>query len=108
MIKTCYRGMSKDDEPGYFFLFMLIWFSFSIFVGFGTFWGLYYFSPIFGDPLHYLGWMSGIGTWFAMLARWLQFVSQNQRGVFDKPKVKKEKPKDTSREDTMAWIKEMK
>lgn len=39
MIKTCYRGMIKDDEPGYFFLFLLIWFSFSAFVGFGTFWG---------------------------------------------------------------------
>ncbi|UGO49493.1 hypothetical protein MERCI_18 [Klebsiella phage vB_KaeM_Merci] len=39
MIKTCYRGMIKCDEPGYFFLFLLIWFSLSAFVGFGTFWG---------------------------------------------------------------------
>ena len=108
MIKTCYRGMIKDDEPGYFVLFLLIWFSFSAFVGFGAFWGFYFFSPIFGDTLFYLGWMSGVGTWFAMLARWLQFVSQRQRGVFDKPKVKKEKSKDDSRNETLSWIKEMK
>ncbi|UGO49492.1 hypothetical protein MERCI_17 [Klebsiella phage vB_KaeM_Merci] len=52
--------------------------------------------------------MSGVGTWFAILARWLQFVSQRQRGVFDKPKVKKEKSKDDSRSETLSWIKEMK
>lgn len=51
MIKTCYRGMIKCDEPGYFFLFLLIWFSLSAFVGFGTFWGFYFFSPVFGDAL---------------------------------------------------------
>lgn len=108
MIKTCYRGMIKCDEPGYFFLFLLIWFSLSAFVGFGTFWGFYFFSPVFGDALYYIGWMSGVGTWFAILARWLQFVSQRQRGVFDKPKVKKEKFKDDSRNETLSWIKEMK
>ena len=108
MIKTCYRGFSKEDEPGYFFLFLLIWISFSVFMGFGTYWGLYFFSTMFGDPLLYVGWMSGIGTAFIMLARWLYFVSQNQRGIFDKPKVKKEKSKDDSRSETLSWIKEMK
>ncbi len=29
MIKTCYRGMIKDNDFLYFFLFLLIWFSFS-------------------------------------------------------------------------------
>ena len=37
MIKTCYRGMIKDDEPGYFSYFCLSGFHFQLLLDLGLF-----------------------------------------------------------------------
>lgn len=98
IIKTLYRGFVNDryDGFGWAITMGLAIVILTTLMGFGTYWGLYFFSPLYGDTLFYCGWMAAFSVpvyWFSKI---LYYVSQRQRGVFDKKrewKLFKRKPK---------------
>ena len=96
MIKTIFRARhrSRYNSSEWFMLFMLSMAFMTIFNSFAVYWGLFLFTPLFGDQLTYLTIVAGAGTPIYFVGRYLSFVSQHHRGVFDQEKPKKPKPLD--------------
>ncbi|BBC78190.1 Hypothetical protein KNT65_gp142 [Escherichia phage EcS1] len=108
MIKTIYRGYRKSsyNEEGWVFFFILVLFGSTAIAGFGTYYTLFFFSPIFGSPLLFLAIAAAIITFSSITARWVFFVGQVQRGTFDvvKPKIVKE-TKPSKKDEALDFIK---
>lgn len=113
MIKTLFRGF-KDagsyDNFGWAVCTIIICFMFTMLNGFGLYWGLYFFSPLYGEQLLFVGWMAGILTPFYWIGKWLFYLGQVQRGTFDQKKEwklfkRKSKPKEIQPgEDALNFI----
>ncbi|ARW57552.1 hypothetical protein [Kosakonia phage Kc304] len=90
MIKTIYRGYKKSsyNEEGWIFLLIGVIAASSAILGFGTYFTLFFFSPIYGGALMFLAISAAITSPVFIISRWLMFVSQYQRGTFDKEPVK--------------------
>lgn len=100
MIKTIFRARhrSRYNSSEWFFLFLLSMVFMCAFNGFTVYWGLYFFSPFYDGQLTFFTCVAVFGTPIYFISRWLNFVSQHHRGVFDKEKPKKEKPLDRGTE----------
>lgn len=92
MIKNIYRCMHNNEEPGYFLLFLVHTFFFSIFSSVSSYWLMYYFTPLIESQCNTLAVIVGFGYPFFALSRWVTFHSQAAKGNFDVKKKKTEQP----------------
>lgn len=109
MIKTLYRGVKNardgDGECGWCLLFILYTTVSSGILATFNYWGLYLFSPLFGAQLTFFAWLIPVSWACGCFVLWFWYISQNQRGVFDLEKPKKQKKVKLSKEqETLNFI----
>lgn len=113
MIKTLFRGYINAGYSAFDWGFAtgILCIILTPLMGFGTYWGIYLFTPIGGYQALYLGWAAGIATPFYWIGKWVFYMGQEQRGTFDKKRswkiFKRREPKVTPGEDALNFIQEI-